>query len=138
MNLTQSKPYINGVKENEKNWIAIKRQTAYYNIIITYDLTAWKASKYGVFSGPYFPVFSPNTGKYGPGKAPYLDAFHAVSCVTTAAVFITHRELDYYLTAISNCRVKVCRATCATQWTSVKRRWLASNQKLDLQELVII
>ena len=24
--------------------------------------------KYGVFSGPYFSVFSPNTGKYGPEK----------------------------------------------------------------------
>ena len=45
-------------------------------------------SKYGVFSGPYFPVFglttpylsifSPNTGKYGPEKTPYLDTFHAV------------------------------------------------------------
>ena len=30
--------------------------------------TAWKVSKYRVFSGPYFPVFSPNTGKYGPEK----------------------------------------------------------------------
>ena len=28
--------------------------------------TAWKVSKYGVISGPHFPVFSPNTGKYGP------------------------------------------------------------------------
>ena len=28
--------------------------------------TARKISKYGAFSGPYFPVFSPNTGKYGP------------------------------------------------------------------------
>ena len=36
-------------------------------------------SKYGVFSGPYFPVFSPNTGKYGPEKTPYLDTFHAVN-----------------------------------------------------------
>ena len=44
-------------------------------------------SKYGDFSGPYFavfgrntqiPVFSPNTGKYGPEKTPYLDTFHAV------------------------------------------------------------
>ena len=42
-------------------------------------------SKYGDFSGPYFPVFglylstlSPNAGKYGPDKAPYLDTFHAV------------------------------------------------------------
>ena len=34
-------------------------------------------SKYRVFSGPYFPVFSPNTGKYGPEKTPYLDTFHA-------------------------------------------------------------
>ena len=47
--------------------------------------------KYGVFFYPYFPafglntdtkylsVFSPNTGKYGPEKTPYLDTFHAVS-----------------------------------------------------------
>ena len=27
--------------------------------------TAWKVSKYGVISGPYFPVFGLNTGKYG-------------------------------------------------------------------------
>ena len=38
--------------------------------------TAWKVSKYGVFSAPYFPVFSPNTGKYGSEKSPYLDTFH--------------------------------------------------------------
>ena len=36
-------------------------------------------SKYGVISGPYFPVFSPNTGKYGPEITPYLETFHAVS-----------------------------------------------------------
>ena len=28
--------------------------------------TMEKVSKYGVISGPYFPVFSPNTVKYGP------------------------------------------------------------------------
>ena len=32
--------------------------------------TAWKVSKYGVFSGPYLPVFSLNTGKYGPENCP--------------------------------------------------------------------
>ena len=37
-----------------------------------------KFPKYGVFSGPYFPVFGLNTGKYGPEKPPYLDIFHAV------------------------------------------------------------
>ena len=41
-------------------------------------------SKYGVFSGPYNPVFElntefiPNTGKYGPEKTPSLDTFYAV------------------------------------------------------------
>ena len=43
-----------------------------------YDNTAWKGSKYGVFFGPYFSVFSPNTGKYEPEKTPYLDTFHAL------------------------------------------------------------
>ena len=55
-----------------------------YNHIITMThcnricYTAWKLSKYGVISGPYFPVFSPNTGKYGPEITLYLDTFHAV------------------------------------------------------------
>ena len=39
-------------------------------------------SKYGGFSGPYFPVFGLNTGKYGPENTPYLDTFHAVSQLT--------------------------------------------------------
>ena len=42
------------------------------------QITAWKLSKYGVFSGPYSSVFSPNTGKYGP-EITYLDTFHAVN-----------------------------------------------------------
>ena len=36
-------------------------------------------SKYGVISGPYFPIFGLNTGKYGPEITPYLDTFHAVN-----------------------------------------------------------
>ena len=36
-----------------------------------------KVTKYGVCSsGPYYPVFSLNTGKYGPERTPYLDTFH--------------------------------------------------------------
>ena len=35
--------------------------------------TAWKLSKYGVFSGSYFPVFGLNTGKYGPEETLYLN-----------------------------------------------------------------
>ena len=40
-------------------------------------------SKNGVPSGPYFPVFNPSTGKYGPEKTPYLDFFHAVQIIET-------------------------------------------------------
>ena len=41
--------------------------------------TEWKVFKYGVSSGQCFPVFGPNTGKYGQEKTPYLeDTFHEV------------------------------------------------------------
>ena len=39
------------------------------------------------FSGAYFPVFRQNTGKYGPGKTPCLDNFHAV---VTLFVYLFH------------------------------------------------
>ena len=35
-------------------------------------------TKYEVISGPYFPVFRLNTGKYGSDITPCLDTFHAV------------------------------------------------------------
>ena len=40
--------------------------------------TSWKMFKYGVFSGLCFPVFTSNTGKYGPEKTSYLETFHAM------------------------------------------------------------
>ena len=43
--------------------------------------TAWKVSKYWVLSGPYFPVFGLNTGKYRPEI--YLDTFHTVKYYKT-------------------------------------------------------
>ena len=51
-------------------------------------------SKYGVFSGPYFLVFSPNqfvfspnTGKYRPEKTPYLDTFTQCKFQLTKKLF---------------------------------------------------
>ena len=38
----------------------------------------FKYGQYGVSSGPYFPVFRPNTGKYRPEKTAYLDTFQEV------------------------------------------------------------
>ena len=44
-----------------------------------YIHTAQKGSECRVFLGKCFPVFSLNTGKYGPEKTPYLDSLYAVS-----------------------------------------------------------
>ena len=44
-------------------------------IVVDGKLIAWKLSKYGVFSSPFFPVFGPNTGKYGPEKNSVLGRF---------------------------------------------------------------
>ena len=41
--------------------------------------TAWKVSKYGFFSGPYFSGFGLNTGKYGPEKTPYFEHYYCIS-----------------------------------------------------------
>ena len=36
-------------------------------------------STYAIYKGKQSKIpFSPNAGKYGPGKTPYLDTFHAV------------------------------------------------------------
>ena len=43
--------------------------------------TAWKLSKHGVISGPYFPVLGLNTGKYRPE---ITHTFHAVHCARTS------------------------------------------------------
>ena len=56
--------------------------------------TAWKESKYGVFSGPHFPVFSPNGWKCGPEKTSYLDTFPTVRYTLDEwclVIFIPHR-----------------------------------------------
>ena len=49
-------------------------------IINFHTVTAWKVPKYGVFSGPYFPVI-------GPEKTPYLDTFHAQVLINLGLMF---------------------------------------------------
>ena len=51
-----------------------------------FAFTAYKMYKYGVISGPHFPVFGLNTGKYGPEITPFLDTFHAVIGLVEAAL----------------------------------------------------
>ena len=47
-------------------------------------------SKYGVSSGPYFRVFNPNTGKYGPEITPYVDTFHTVLLCVNCKIMIAN------------------------------------------------
>ena len=49
-----------------------------WNLKSLESATAWKVSKYGVISGPYFSAFGLNAGKYGPKTTLYLDTFHTV------------------------------------------------------------
>ena len=62
-------------------------------------------SKYGIFSGPYFPVFGLNAGKYGPKITPYLDTFHAVELIYTFFIqsfFHLHDYLHNFTFAMPN------------------------------------
>ena len=75
-------------------------------------ITVWKVSKYQVFPGPYFPVFGLNTEKFGTGKTPYLDTFHAVdlfskceqirSCLQIFPNLI-HKSLSFFVSKIETC-----------------------------------
>ena len=63
------------------NWKRIAIFHEYFKCklqFVSLSNTAWKVSKYGVFSASYFLVFSPNIGKYKPEKTPYLHTFQAV------------------------------------------------------------
>ena len=51
--------------------------------------TASKVSKYGVSSGPYFPVFAPE-------KTPYLDTFHAVRCMKCINMLKENQDLKVF------------------------------------------
>ena len=46
--------------EQTDNWIILRKPTPYLDT-------------------SYLSVFSPNEGKYGPEKTPYLDTFHRVT-----------------------------------------------------------
>ena len=55
--------------------------------------------KYEVFSGPYFPVFCPNAGKYGPEKTPYFATLnivqrHRALCIPALFLLFFNSHLD--------------------------------------------
>ena len=98
---TFSKPHrlyfhIQNLKLAKIGWIIVWLFPYKHSLLIfqAREDTVWKVSKYGVFSGPYFPlldskwiqIFSPSTEKYRPEKTPYLDTFHAVGQSQTMVV----------------------------------------------------
>ena len=84
--------------------------------------------KYGVFSGPSFPVFSPKAGKYGPEKTPYLDTFHAVFKalkVPLKNIFSTEMFVFYKVYVNSHLwAITVSKCGCGIDW--ILFIWVAS------------
>ena len=63
-------------------------------------ITAWKVSEYEVFSGPYFPVFGLNKGKYGPEKNSVFGHFSG------SEWFINFQSVSYiYKTTYCKCQL---------------------------------
>ena len=93
--------------------------------------TAWKVSKYGVISGPYFPVFvlntnlfSRNTGKYGPEITPYLDTFHAVWVTQSIQIQKRLAVAVRKTVKIRKCYNRIC---CLLKASPVWKQYLSEN-----------
>ena len=99
--------------------------------------TAWKVSKYGVFSGPYFPVFGLNAGKYRPGKTPYVNTFHAVLVSKLVWEILLNNSCLLTLPGLGFCIwenfcpfcMKFCTYTVLTIWN---KSWLKNWQMSQL------
>ena len=57
-------------------WPGHTLREKYPNTEFFWSVVSHSRTEYGEI--PYLSVFSPNVGKYGPGKTLYLDTFHAV------------------------------------------------------------
>ena len=111
----------------ELNWcFRISCSPRFATTVLVNKDTAWKVSKYGVFSGPYFlviPVFSLNTGKYGTEKTPYLDNFHTVGVI---AFFQIHVILQWcVISTLHIFLTLIIVLTSICQWPSkLDRRYI--------------
>ena len=76
-----------------RRWMACCRN--FVNQKIYCLLTAWKVSKYGVFTRQCFSIFVLNIGKYGREKTPYLDTFHAVVDNSNTNLFFSEHDKAY-------------------------------------------
>ena len=57
----------------------------------------------------YLSVFTPNAGKYGPEKTPYLDTFYAVSALAFMWLFLNHwNRLLVFCSSLLLSRLNCC------------------------------
>ena len=109
------------------------------------QITAWKVSKYGVISGPYFPVFglntdwirtesvfSPNTGKYEPETTPYLDIRIRIRILTLELFYIFFKLNFTLLGKGVGMNLKALRRKFTYFWDN------SLFDKLNIFELVIV
>ena len=93
-------------------------------------------SKYGVFSGPYFPVFSLNTGKDWSEKTPYWDTFHAVTWLhlSNKLSHINYKFRIYWYYSISTIQKERIWATISDKnnWDSLYFHKKVPKKTLDL------
>ena len=73
-------------------------------------------------------VFSPNIGKYGPGKAPYLDTFHAVH--------IKPALLKQILQALNKEEAWFSNTCAVLLWVSNEKNKTAVFASLQIQKLI--
>ena len=85
---------VNVIETNKYAYADFKQTYQIKSNSMQSDLfTAWKVSKYGVISGPYFTVFGLNTGKYGPEITFYLDTFQAVTIFIIISEIQPHMQI---------------------------------------------
>ena len=102
--------------------------------MISTDQYCFKSVRIRSFSGPYFPVFSPNAGKYGPKKLRIRKLFtqcNSVSwffvtantyCIVTANTYcIVTWQIDCNeLRIINNVYFKITRVICMQNWVILR------------------
>ena len=72
------------VEETRKSVCFSQSPAASYSFI---DSKQCEVSKYGVISGPYFPVFGLNTGKYRPEITPHFGNFSRSEIVVKSEIY---------------------------------------------------
>ena len=71
--------------------------------ISDFIITTWKVSKYGVFSGSYFPVIGLNTAKYGPEKRRIWTLF--TQCKRCSLLCLKNKNLKCRFATVSHTRI---------------------------------